>query len=135
MTIVALLEPGMCFRPMETKVNLKILRCMQVLDLVLKLCSGINERNGIQLFFLIPCVGGYSCIFEKNRFLSKYGSGSKFSFPSSTFVLESLQMVSKNGLITIGLNIGCFCWKKPYFVFLKSAVFDMCRKTSSVSLF
>ena len=50
--------PGMCFWPAKTRKSLNFLRCIYVIELVLKYCSDINEGNWLQLlFYLIVLMG------------------------------------------------------------------------------
>ena len=50
-SLVALRVPEMCFWPAKTRKSLKFLRCIHVIDLVLKYGSDINEGNWLQLLF------------------------------------------------------------------------------------
>ena len=50
--------PEMCFWPAKTRKNLNFLRCIHVIDLMLKYGSDINEGNWLQLlFYLIVLIG------------------------------------------------------------------------------
>ena len=50
--------PEMCFWPAKTRKSLNFLRCIYVIELVLKYCSDINEGNWLQLlFYLIVLMG------------------------------------------------------------------------------
>ena len=48
----------MCFWPAKTRKSLNFLRCIYVIDLVLKYGSDINERNWLQLLFYFIAVMG-----------------------------------------------------------------------------
>ena len=48
---MALRVPEMCFWPAKTRKSLIFLRCIYVIDLVLKYGSDINEGNWLQLLF------------------------------------------------------------------------------------
>ena len=50
-SLVALRVPEMCFWPAKTRKSLNILRCIHVIDLVLKYGPDINEGNWLQLLF------------------------------------------------------------------------------------
>ena len=50
--------PEMCFWPVKTRKSLNFLRCIYVIDLVLRYGSDINERNWLQLLFYITVVMG-----------------------------------------------------------------------------
>ena len=50
-SLVALRVPEMCFWPAKTRKSLNFLRCIHVIDLVLKYGSDINEGNWLQLLF------------------------------------------------------------------------------------
>ena len=50
--------PEMCFWPAETRKSLNFLRCIYVIDLVLKYGSDINEGNWLQLLFYFIVVMG-----------------------------------------------------------------------------
>ena len=49
--MVALRVPEMCFWPAKTRKSLNFLRCIHVIELVLKYGSDINEGNWLQLLF------------------------------------------------------------------------------------
>ena len=49
--LVALRVPEMCFWLRRTMIKMNFLRCVHVLDLVLKLCSDINKGLGVHIFF------------------------------------------------------------------------------------
>ena len=51
MSLVVLLEKERCFWPAETGKSLIYLRCIHVIDLVLKYGSDINEGNWLELLF------------------------------------------------------------------------------------
>ena len=50
-SLVPLRVPEMCFWPAKTRKSLNFLRCIHVIDLVLKYGSDINERNWLQFLF------------------------------------------------------------------------------------
>ena len=49
--MVALCVPEICFWPAKTRKSLNFLRCIYVIDLVLKYGSDISEGNWLQLLF------------------------------------------------------------------------------------
>ena len=61
--------PEMCFWPAKTRKSLNFLRCIYVIDLVLKNCSDINEGNGLQLLlYFIVLMGIAASIFGLSFF-------------------------------------------------------------------
>ena len=50
-SLVALCVPEICFWPAKTRKSLNFLRCIYVIDLVLKYGSDISEGNWLQLLF------------------------------------------------------------------------------------
>ena len=66
---MALRVPEMCFWPAKTRKSLNFLRCIYVIDLVVKYGSDINEGNWLQLLFF-HCIDGYSCRRYCNEFFS-----------------------------------------------------------------
>ena len=50
--------PELCFWPAKTRKSLNFLRCIYVIDLVLKYGSDINEGNWSQLLFYFIVVMG-----------------------------------------------------------------------------
>ena len=55
---MALRVPEMCLWPAKTRKSLNFLRCIYVIELVLKYGSDINEENWLQLlFYLIVLIG------------------------------------------------------------------------------
>ena len=68
--MVALPEKEMCLWPAETRKSLNFLRCIHVIDLVLKHGSDINEGNWLETSLLLHCIDGYSCLRYWNEFFS-----------------------------------------------------------------
>ena len=68
-SLVALLVPVVCFLPAKARKHLNILRCIQVLDLVLKCYSDKKEVILISFFYL-QCVDDQSCIINSKWILS-----------------------------------------------------------------
>ena len=54
--LVDMLVPEMCFCPAKTSKNLNFLRCIQVLDKVLKRCWDINKGNSIHFSYSSLCM-------------------------------------------------------------------------------
>ena len=61
---------GNSFRLTEARENLIFLRCIHVLQLMLKFCSDIYEGNEIQVPVYFIFVGDYSCFVYWNEFSS-----------------------------------------------------------------
>ena len=57
-SLVALRVPEMCFWPAKTRKSLNFLRCIYVIDLVLKYGSDINEGNWLKLLFYFTVLMG-----------------------------------------------------------------------------
>ena len=69
---MALLLPELCFLCAKTRENLNLFRWLQVLDMVLKGSSDINEGKG-KTSHCPHCVGKYSCISNWNELFSSVG--------------------------------------------------------------
>ena len=65
--------PEMCFWPAKTRKSLKLLRCIYVIDLVLKYGSDINEGNWLRLlFYFIVLMGIISSITGMSFFQLRF---------------------------------------------------------------
>ena len=61
--------PEMCFWPAKTRKSLNFLRCIYVIDLVLKNGSDINEGNWLQLlFYFIVLMGIVASVIGMSLF-------------------------------------------------------------------
>ena len=68
-SLVALRVPEMCFWPANTRKSLNFLRCVYVIDLVLKYGSDINERNWLKLlFYFIVLIGIVASVIRMSFF-------------------------------------------------------------------
>ena len=66
--------PEMCFWPAKTRKSLNFLRCIHVIDLVLKYGSDINEGNWLQLlFYFIVLMGIVASVIAMSFFLLCFG--------------------------------------------------------------
>ena len=107
--------------------TLSFLRCIHIIDPVLKYGSDINERNCLQLLFcLIVSIGMVASVIGISFFSYFSGFGSKFS--RIALRRKRLQLDSKSDLATNGLIMGFFVrkWLLPltcYLFGLKSAWF------------
>ena len=105
--------------------TLNFLRCIHVIDPVLKYGSEINEGNWLQfLFCFILLIGMVACVIGMSFFFSCF-SGFRLKF-SIAFWRKCLQLDSKTDLATNGLISGFFVrkWLLPltYYLYeLKSA--------------
>ena len=90
--------------------TLNFLRCIHVLDTVLKYCSDINEGNWLQLlFYFIVSIGMVASVIGISFFC--YISGFRLKFPPIAFWRKRLQLDSKSDLTTDGLILGFFVGK------------------------
>ena len=107
---MALRVPEMCFWPAKTRKSLNFLRCIYVIDLVIKHGSDINERNWLQLLFYFIVLMGISASVIGLSFFS-YVSGFRLKFSSIELWRKRLQLDSKSDLTTNGLILGFFVRK------------------------
>ena len=104
---------------------LNFLRCIHVIDSVLKYGSAINEGNWLQLLFcLIVLIGMVASVIGISFFSYVSGCGSKFS--RIALLRKRLQLGSKSDLTTDGLILRFFVGKRllsstSYLYRLKSA--------------
>ena len=105
--------------------SLNFLRCIHVIDSVLKYGSDINEGNWLQLLFrLILLIGMVASVNGISFFSYVSGCGSKLS--RIALLRKSLQLDSKSDLTTDGLILGFFVGERllsstSYLYRLKSA--------------
>ena len=98
---------GNVVRLAKTRKNFNFLRGIDVLDLMLKYCSGMIEGNWIHCS-LIHCVGEDSCNLHWTEFVFISGSGLSFKFSRVALLFKRLQMRSKTVLSTNGLFFDFF---------------------------
>ena len=90
--------------------TLNFLRCIHVIDLVLKYCSDINEGNWLQpLFHFIVLMGTVGSVVGMSFF--SYVLGFKLKFSSIELLRKRLQLDSKSDLTSNGLILGLFVGK------------------------
>ena len=115
---------------------LKFLRCRQVIDLVLKYVSDINERNWLQLlFYFISLMGIVGSVVGMS--FSSCVSGFRLMFSRIAFWRKRLHLDSKSDLTTNGLILRFFCWKMASFVIFISVAksgIEICKNCSIVIL-
>ena len=110
-SMVALRVPEMCFWPAKTRSSLNFLRCIHVVDLVLKYGSDINEGNWLQLlFYFIVLMSIVASVIGMSFFFSCV-SGFRLKFSCIALLRKYLQLVSKSDLTTNGLILGFFVGK------------------------
>ena len=101
------------------------LRCIHVIDLVLKYGSDINEENWLQLlFYFIVLIGIVASVIEMSFFSCV--SGFRLKFSRIALLRKRLQLDSKSDLTFEWIDVGVFCWKwllslTSYLYGLKSA--------------
>ena len=113
---------------------LNFLRCIHVIDLVLKYGSDINEVTGYSFFlaslywlvWLPPLLEWvfFSCV-----------SCFRLKFSRIALWRKRMQLDSKSDLTTNGLILRFFCWKMASFVDLMSVWTEICKNCSIVVLF
>ena len=91
--------------------TLNFLRCIYVIDLVLKDGSDINEGNPVTASLLLHCIDGYSCFRYWNEFFFSCVSGFRLKFFHIALLRKRLQLDSKSDLTTNGLILGFFVGK------------------------
>ena len=132
-SVVVLRVPEMCFWPARTRKSLIFLRCIYVIDLVLKYGSDINEGNWLQLlFYFIVLMGIVAFVIGMRFFSCVSGFSSKFS--RIALLRKRLQLDSKSDSTKIGLILG-FLLENGYFVDFISVWSEVCKKRSIVILF
>ena len=105
--------------------TLNFLRCIYVIDLVLKYDSDINEENWLQLlFYLIVLMGIVASVIGLSFF--SFVSGFRLKFSRIALWPKRLQLDSKSDLTTNGLILGFFVgkwvlWLTSYLYGLKFA--------------
>ena len=118
--MVALCVPEECFWPAQTRKSLNFLRCIYVIDVVLKYGSDINEWNWLQLFFyFIALMGIVAPVIGMSFFSCASGFGLKFS--RIALLRKRLQLDSKSELTTNGLILG-FLLENGFFRWLHICV-------------
>ena len=122
---MALRVPEMCFWPAKTRKSLNFLRCIYVIELVLKYGSDINEGNWLQLLFHLIVLMGIVASAIGLSFFS-YVSGFRLKFSRIALWRKRLQLDSKSDLTTNGLILGFFVgkwllWLTSYLYGLKFA--------------
>ena len=105
--------------------TLNFLRCIHVIDLVLKYGSDINEGNWLQLLFYFTVLMGIVASVIGMSFFS-YVSGFELKFSRTVLWGKLLQLDSKSDLTTNGLTLNVFVGKwlpslTSYLCGLKSA--------------
>ena len=124
----------MCFWPAKTRKSLNFLRCIYVIDLVLKYGSDINEGNLLQLlFYFIVLLGTVASVTGMSFFSCV--SGFRLKFSRFALLRKRLQLDSKSDLTTNGLIVGLFCWEMASFVDFISVWTKICNNCSIVILF
>ena len=90
--------------------TLNFLRCIHVIDLVLKYGSDINEGNWLQLlFYFIVLMGTVASVIGMSFFSCV--SGFRLKFSRIALLRKRLQLDSKSDLTTNGLILGFFVGK------------------------
>ena len=131
---MALRVSEMCFWQTKTRNSLNFLRCIFVIDLVLKYGSDINEGNWLQLlFYFIVLMGIVASVIGMSFFTCVSCFRLKF-FPIALW-RKRLQLDSKSDLTMNGLIFGVFCWKMASFVDFMSVWSKIRTKCSIVILF
>ena len=91
--------------------TLNFLRCIHVIDLVLKYDSDINAENWSQLlFYLIVLMGTVASVIGMSFFLTCV-SGFRLKFSRIALLRKRLQLDAKSDLTTNGLILGFFVGK------------------------
>ena len=131
---MALRVPEMCFWPAKTRKSLNFLRCIYVIDLVLKYGSDINEGNWLQLlFYFIVLLGTVASVTGMSFF--SFVSGFRLKFSRFALLRKRLQLDSKSDLTTNGLIVGLFCWEMASFVDFISVWTKICKKAQLLFFF
>ena len=90
--------------------TLNFLRCIHVIDLVLKYGSDINEGNWLQpLFYFIVLMGTVGFVVGMSFF--SYVLGFRLKFSRIALLRKRLQLDPKSDLTTNGLILGLFVGK------------------------
>ena len=133
-SLAAMHVPEVWFWPAKNGRNLKLLRCIHVLDMLpLKYCSDINEGFESR-FSSFLCISEYRCfVYCKELFFYASGFGSTFS--RIAVLWKRFQMDSKNDWTTKGWIFEFFCQKRPIFVNLSSAQSKSCKNCSYINHF
>ena len=114
--------------------NLNFLRCILVIDLVLKYGSDINDENWLQLLpWFIVLIGINASVLRMSFFSCV--SGFRLKFSGIALWRKRLQLDSKNDLTTKGLILGFFVWEMASFVDFKSVWSKICKNCSILFLF
>ena len=108
-SLVDLRVPEMCFWPAKSRKSLNFLRCIYVIDLVLKYGSDITEGNWLQLhFYFILLKVTVASVIGLSFF--SYVSGFRLKFSRIALWRKRLQLDSKSDLTTNGLILEFFVW-------------------------
>ena len=130
----ALRVPEMCFWPANTRKNLEILRCIHVLDLLLKYGSDINEGNWLQLLFHFIVLMGIVASVKRMSFFSAVFEGLDWSFLVLHFDINFWNWIPKVFWLRMHW-FWDFFWKIASFVDFISLRTDICTNCSIVILF
>ena len=91
--------------------TLNFLRCIHVIDLVLKYGSDINEQNWLQLFFYFIVLMGIGASVIGMCFFFSCVSGFRLKFFRFALLRKRLQLDSKTDLTTNGFILEFFVGK------------------------
>ena len=126
--------PEMCFWPAKTRKSLNFLRCIYVIDLVLKYGSDINEGKWLQLlFYFIVLMGIVASVIGMRFFQLCFRFQIEF-FAYCTFT-ETFAIGFQKLFDHEWIDFGVFCWKMVSFVGFISVWSEICKKCSIVILF
>ena len=120
------------FQICENLRKLKFLRCIHVLDMVLKCFSEINDRIGIDLFFHFAVMVFSAASFTGMSFFF-CGLDFRLKFSRIAVLQKHLQMDSQSEL-TKNCCFWSSCWTLLLFLDIISAYSDICNNCSFVFL-
>ena len=99
--LLHLLLPEISFWPANTRIDLKFLRCVQVLDLFLNCCSDIDEKKWKHYFVISLCLW-IRLLHCLEWVFSISVSGFRLKFSHNSVSRERLRYDSKTDLMTNG---------------------------------
>ena len=119
--------PDLLFWAAKVRLNLKFLRCIQYLDLLLpKYCSNINEGIRIQLFFhFLVLVYSNARILHLSPFICV--SGVEFKFSRMAVLRKHLLLVPKILLNHEWIDFGVYSWSLHRFTNFIPAWTKICK--------
>ena len=132
--VVNLLESEICLWLATTSKSSNFVRWLHVLDLLLKCCSDINERQWLQRLYNLLVLVNKIALFIEISFSDLWV---RFWFEVFSYcsVTETFALGFHNWLNHERMDFAIFGWNVPRFVDFIFATSDFCKSCSNAFLF